>query len=142
MTSFALLLSGFSIFCAFSLALTHFCSASYQGQAMSRVMGLVLLLALSVALAACTPRSGRTAHGGHESSLRREQALAAGSAALLPRADPGYLQWLERQSMLGSTQELTGQVSGTDLIWRNSKLGHAVENRRDPVLILIEPNEI
>ena len=47
MTSFALLLSGFSIFCALSLALTHFCGTSYQKQTMSRTMGLVLLIALS-----------------------------------------------------------------------------------------------
>ena len=47
MTSLALLLSGFSIFCAASLALTHFCGASYQKQAMSRTMGLGLLIALS-----------------------------------------------------------------------------------------------
>jgi AraC-like DNA-binding protein len=46
-TSLALLLSGFSIFCAAALALTHFCGASYQRQAMSRAMGLVLLIALS-----------------------------------------------------------------------------------------------
>ena len=100
---------------------------------LAAMLPLVLLLVLSVALAACTPRSGRTAHGGYESSLRREQA--AGSAALLPRADPGYLQWLERQSMLGSTQELTGQVSGTDLIWRNS-----ASARRVPLLLTAAPN--
>lgn len=47
MTSLALLLSGFSIFCAASLALTHVCGASYQRQAMSRAMGLGLLIALS-----------------------------------------------------------------------------------------------
>ena len=100
---------------------------------LAAMLPLVLLLVLSVALAACTPRSGRTAHGGYESSLRREQA--GGSAALLPRADPGYLQWLERQSMLGSTQELTGQVSGTDLIWRNS-----ASARRVPLLLTAAPN--
>jgi len=46
-TSLALLLIGFSIFSALMLALTHFRSDSYQGQAMSRTMGLILLLALS-----------------------------------------------------------------------------------------------
>lgn len=46
-TSLALLLIGFSIFSAITLALTHFRNEHYQGQAMSRVMGLVLLLALS-----------------------------------------------------------------------------------------------
>lgn len=47
MTSLALLLAGFSIFSAITLALTHFRDEHYQGQAMSRAMGLVLLLALS-----------------------------------------------------------------------------------------------
>lgn len=91
---------------------------------------MALSIALCVVLAACTSRSGRS---GHENALRREQP--SGSAALLPRADPGYLQWLERQSMLGSTQELTGQVSGTDLIWRNS-----ASARRVPLLLTAAPN--
>ena len=91
---------------------------------------MILCIALCMVLAACTPRSGR---GGHDTSLRREQQ--SGSAAVLPRADPGYLQWLERQSMLGSTQELTGQVSGTDLIWRNS-----ASARRVPLLLTAAPN--
>jgi len=46
LTSFALLLIGFSIFSAMVLALTHFRSERYQGQGLSRIMGLVLLLAL------------------------------------------------------------------------------------------------
>ena len=37
--------------------------------------------------------------------------------------------------MLGSTQELTGQVSGTDLIWRNS-----ASARRVPLLLTAAPN--
>jgi len=45
-TSLALLLIGFSIFSAIALALTHFRNEHYQGQLMSRVTGLVLLLAL------------------------------------------------------------------------------------------------
>lgn len=89
-----------------------------------------LCIALCMMLAACTPRSGRSTH---DSALRREQQ--SGNTALLPRADPGYLQWLERQSMLGSTQELTGQVSGTDLIWRNS-----ASARRVPLLLTAAPN--
>jgi AraC-like DNA-binding protein len=47
MTSLALLFSGFSLFSALSLALTHFSAAHYEGQTTSRLMGLVLLLALS-----------------------------------------------------------------------------------------------
>ncbi len=46
-TSLALLLAGFSLFSALSLALTHFRGDLYQGQPMSRWMGLVFLLALS-----------------------------------------------------------------------------------------------
>jgi AraC-like DNA-binding protein len=44
--SLALLLAGFSIFSAITIALTHFRSEQYQGQDMSRAMGLILLLAL------------------------------------------------------------------------------------------------
>ncbi|MDR2213718.1 MAG: helix-turn-helix domain-containing protein [Pseudomonadales bacterium] len=47
MTSLALLLIGFSLFCALSLALTHFRAEHYEGQGLSRIMGLFLLLALS-----------------------------------------------------------------------------------------------
>lgn len=46
MTSVALLLIGFSIFSAIALALTHFRNEHYQGRSMSRIAGLVLLLAL------------------------------------------------------------------------------------------------
>jgi AraC-like DNA-binding protein len=46
-TSLALLLNGFSLFSAMSLALTHFRGENYQSQATARSMGLILLLALS-----------------------------------------------------------------------------------------------
>jgi AraC-like DNA-binding protein len=47
LTALALLLTGFSIFSAMSLALTHFRAAHYENQTQSRVMGLALLLALA-----------------------------------------------------------------------------------------------
>ena len=47
MTSLALLLIGFSLFSALTLAATHFRRENYQDQAMAKLMGLVLLLALS-----------------------------------------------------------------------------------------------
>lgn len=53
----------------------------------------------------------------------------------LPRADPGYLQWLERQSMLGQAPELTAEVSGTERLWHNSSTA-----RRVPVLLRAAPN--
>lgn len=45
-TALAILLVGFSIFSAFTLALTHFRRVHYQDQAFSRAMGLSLLMAL------------------------------------------------------------------------------------------------
>ncbi|RIX48280.1 MAG: AraC family transcriptional regulator [Rhodocyclales bacterium GT-UBC] len=52
MTAFALLLIGFSVFSALSLALTHFRAEQYPDQAMSRWMGLGLLAALTALQAA------------------------------------------------------------------------------------------
>ena len=46
MTSLAILFIGFSLFSALSLALTHFRGDQYRDQAMSRLMGLMLLAAL------------------------------------------------------------------------------------------------
>jgi AraC-like DNA-binding protein/uncharacterized membrane protein YidH (DUF202 family) len=45
-TPIALLLIGFSIFSAITLALTHFRNTHYQDQFVSKIMGLLLLLAL------------------------------------------------------------------------------------------------
>ncbi|MDP3845610.1 MAG: helix-turn-helix domain-containing protein [Pseudomonas sp.] len=47
MTSLALLLIGFSLFSALVLALTHFRDSNYSGLPTARIMGLVLLMALS-----------------------------------------------------------------------------------------------
>ena len=92
------------------------------------LLSVFLFCYLACCLAACTsqkhaarPASGATA----------AQAASNG----LPRADPGYLQWLERQSMLGAAPELTAQVSGTERIWRNSSTA-----RRMPVLLGAAPN--
>ena len=38
----------------------------------------------------------------------------------MPRTDPGYLQWLEKQSMLAEAGELARIVSGSELPWRSS----------------------
>ncbi|MBX9755248.1 MAG: helix-turn-helix domain-containing protein [Pseudomonadaceae bacterium] len=47
MTSLALLLIGFSLFSALVLAITHFRDSNYSGLPTARIMGLVLLMALS-----------------------------------------------------------------------------------------------
>ena len=46
-TTLALLFIGFSVFSALSLAITHFRALNYQGQALSRCMGLMLLALLA-----------------------------------------------------------------------------------------------
>lgn len=88
------------------------------------VLAALLLLSLLWGLAACTPHRQGTARAG-----------APQAQSGLPRVDPGYLQWLERQSLLGAAPELTGQVSGTDRVWRNSATA-----RRLPVLLAAAPN--
>lgn len=47
MIALAVLLIGFSLFSALVLAMTHFRAAHYEDQSFSRIMGLLLLLALS-----------------------------------------------------------------------------------------------
>lgn len=67
---------------------------------------LPIVLLLSLMCCACT-------------AAQRHKPMPVPSPNL-PRPDPGHIQWLERQSMLGNAQELSQQVSGTDLLWRNS----------------------
>ncbi|GHU92950.1 hypothetical protein AGMMS49925_12340 [Deltaproteobacteria bacterium] len=86
----------------------------------------VLLLTLAV-LTACAPRRHAGAPG---------RAFAqAGAKKELPRAEPAYLQWLERQSMLGTAAQLIAGISGTQVLWRNSAV-----SRRAPVLLRAAPN--
>lgn len=93
---------------------------------------LLFCLLLAVLLGACTPGQKIAAQKTADQSVTPR---AGTHASPLPRADPGYLQWLERQSMLGSTQDLTAQVSGTGLIWRNSAAA-----RRIPLLLSAAPS--
>ena len=52
----------------------------------------------------------------------------------LLRADPGYIQWLERQSMLGNADDLAAEVSGSERLWGNSG-----SNDRLPLLLDAAP---
>lgn len=45
---------------------------------------------------------------------------AGGKSPALPRAHPGYVQWLERQSLLAAVPQYTLLVSGTELLWKQS----------------------
>lgn len=61
--------------------------------------------------------------------------LCLGSAACqrpreiqLPRAAPGYVRWLEKQSMRSHVPELLAQVSQTERVWLNSGEGGHVQD--------------
>ncbi|MEG2173217.1 MAG: hypothetical protein RRY29_08130 [Desulfovibrionaceae bacterium] len=71
-------------------------SKSRRGKACVR--GLVLI-SLVCTLWACVPQNHK-------------------ATAPLPRANPVYVQWLERQSMLAAVPQYTRVVSGTELLWR------------------------
>ena len=74
---------------------------------------LAALLCLSLVLLSCTQQRSRVP-----------------SAATLPRADPGYVQWLERQAMLGNAPQLTALVSGTDKGLRASSVDTTQGDKR------------
>ncbi|WP_206214227.1 hypothetical protein [Desulfovibrio sp. ZJ369] len=99
---------------------------------------LVLLLALCL-FTGCASARRATQQGSLSGQagqhVQTEEHANAGTGSALPRADPGYLQWLERQSMLGAAPGFTAQVSGTERIWRNSAAA-----RRMPLLLRAAPN--
>jgi len=84
-----------------------------------RLPGLLFAAALlALSLSACggkktpnTPAPVLT-----ESETRK---IPKGDDSPVPRADPGYLQWLEKQSMLAGAGELARIVSGSELPWRS-----------------------
>jgi len=67
----------------------------------------VFLLVLCLALSSCAPSSQKTSG-----------ASAPTGGMLIPRADPAYLQYLERQSMLLQSSQMAQIVSGSELAWR------------------------
>ncbi|MDR2850790.1 MAG: hypothetical protein LBV65_01920 [Desulfovibrio sp.] len=91
-----------------------------------------LFLLAVVALTACAPKR-HTDTLAAPASL--ETATANSPSGGLPRADPAYIQWLERQSMLGAAPRLSAQVSGTQIIWHNSATA-----QRLPMLLDAAPN--
>ncbi len=71
----------------------------------------VLLLCLAVA---CTKRPSV-----RRTSAEPQKPVAAENTSM-PRADPAYLQYLERNSMLTKASEAAKVVSGSELAWRPS----------------------
>ena len=85
--------------------------ASGRPHAAARLFPLFFCALACVLLCCVAPGCARRAHA---------PGAAPPQANGLPRADPGYLQWLERQSMLGAAPELAAQVSGSERLWLNS----------------------
>lgn len=70
---------------------------------------LLLVLLVAILLPGCKASSKQT---------RRGEAAQAESGMPIPRADPGYLHYLERQSLLANAGDMAKIVSGSDLAWR------------------------
>lgn len=92
---------------------------------------LLLLLPLLLAALLLNACTGARRSGGADG--RRADAVRPETR--LPRADPGYVQWLERQSMLGAAPLLAAQVSGTERIWSNSS-----HSKNRSLLLTASPN--
>lgn len=92
-----------------------------------RLAPLLPLLLAALLLNACTAARRAGGDSGRGVAVRPE--------ARLPRADPGYVQWLERQSMLGAAPLLAAQVSGTERIWSNSS-----HSKNRSLLLTSSPN--
>jgi trehalose synthase len=84
-------------------------------------LGSVLAAALLCGLVACSFSPGKKTR-----NVAAQTSAGTGPAAettLMPRADPGYVQYLERQSMLYKSSEMAMVVSGSGIAWRNAAAG-------------------
>ncbi|MDR2695282.1 MAG: hypothetical protein LBC79_02755 [Deltaproteobacteria bacterium] len=94
-----------------------------------RLPGLPLaVLLLVLILAACGGKKAAPVPAKEPSAAGRTakpeaRKMPKGDEAAIPRADPGYLQWLEKQSMLAEAGELARIVSGSELPWRAAVAG-------------------
>lgn len=76
-----------------------------------RAICCLVLLCLSLSAGAgCAPRPSRST------------GAAPQGEPTVSRADPGFLQWLERQSLLGAAAPAAAIVSGSELGWRTAGL--------------------
>lgn len=93
----------------------------------------LLTAVLALLLCACA-QEVMGPHGRTPSILSGTDRPDRAPGSLL-RADPGYIQWLERQSMLGNADALAAEVSGSGRLWANSG-----SNRRLPLLLDAAPS--
>ena len=75
---------------------------------------LVCLLILSLLLPFCSPNKRPRKYKPNEEQPAEAEQIP------MPRADPSYLQYLERNSMLTKSSEMARVVSGSELAWRSS----------------------
>ena len=95
---------------------------SQTGKILTAFFRLLAAILITCCLTACSRGKTAAVHPAHSPQ--------DGGQSSLPRIDPGYVQWLERQSMLGMAQQFTGQVSGTGRLWRVSG------SRQNPSILL------
>lgn len=97
--------------------------------ATARWLPVCFLLALILS-AGCTPASRSGASSAESGPADQATVVSTGAR----RADPGYVQYLERLSMMGSQTELARVVSGSQLAW----LRPAAAPFPDPLLSLAD----
>ena len=105
----------------------------------------LLTLVLALLLCACA-QEVMGPHGRKPLLLSGAERPDRAPGSLL-RADPGYIQWLERQSMLGNADDLAAEVSGSERLWGNSGFARMEELARQqgkdfPDLSLDEKDEL
>ena len=81
---------------------------------------LFLFAFLICLLSACGPTKRPTRDSPATSSEMVEKAAEPTENTAMPRADPAYMQYLERNSMLAKSAEMAKVVSGSELAWRPS----------------------
>lgn len=69
---------------------------------------ILLLVALFCMVSGCTPPGLVRSQKPSDLSMETE---------VMGRANPGYVQWLEKQAMLTNSEKLSSVVSGTNLFW-------------------------
>lgn len=62
---------------------------------------------------------------------RARKSVTVNDASSLSRADPGYVQWLERQAMVYQSSALTQIVSGSSIPWRKPYIQNTASQLRN-----------
>ncbi|MFV0421320.1 hypothetical protein [Oleidesulfovibrio sp.] len=116
----------------FSLSRSSFSNPYSCSSRMGTILALMVIITAGILLGGC---SSRTQSNNVEKGLPSSE---------VPRADPGYVQWLSRQSMLDQSERLTEIVSGSHLQWRKGGLRPAPASllREADTWLTIRPESI